>query len=158
MADAVIDPNAQGMAASRPYLSQGGGESIDDLRKRFAGLITQGNFSQGDVTNSPLANKLSTMGTQKMNDASDSFERNLPIAYMERQKGFQNVSDQNMQILREQQALREQQQAAKNAKRRGLATGVLGLAGAGAGLALSGGNPYAAMAGAGAGTALGSQI
>lgn len=156
MSDAVINPNAQGIAASDPYLAQGGGESIDDLRKRFAGLIAQGNFSQGDVSNPALAAKLNSMGAQKLQDISGSFERNLPFEYSKRQAGFQDVSNSNQEILRQEELLRKQAEAAKDAKRKGLVTGVLGLAGAGAGAYFGG--PAGAQIGAGLGTTAGSQL
>jgi hypothetical protein len=158
MADAVLDPNAQGIAATDPYLAQGGAETLDSLRKRFAGMISQGGFSQGDVSNGALANKLGSMGAQKMDDINSTFDRNMPFLYSQRQAGFQDVNAKNLEILRQEELARKQAQAAKDAKRRGLVTGVLGLAGAGAGAYFSGGNPAAAQAGAGAGAYLGSQF
>jgi hypothetical protein len=157
MADAVIDPNKKGMEATNAYLAQGAGEDLNALRSRFASLLAPSHFNQGGgITSGALADKINSQGAQNMDDINASFDRNMPFLYADRLKKFQGVSDANQEILRQEDAIRAQQMAAKKAKQRALTTGLVGLAGAGAGAYFGG--PAGAQIGGGIGSLAGSQF
>jgi len=159
MADAVLDANDKKTrtSISDPYLAQGAGETLDALKNRYAGLIQGSNFGGGGYGGSnPLANRLNQLRSQKLNDQATQLDLNMPLLYADRQKNFMDVSNSEKQILDQEEAMRQQAMAAKKAKQRAFTTGLLGLAGAGAGAYFGG--PAGAQIGGGLGTMAGSEV
>ncbi len=156
MADAVLDRNNNTMGLSNPYLQQGANETVDNLRSRYAGLITQGNFNQGDASG-PLSDRLSALNTERMGDMRGTLDRNMNSIYADRMNGFKGVSDQNMEIIKQREMLEKQKEMAKKAKRKAFTSAALGLAGAVAGNAIMPG-VGGAMIGGGVGTTAGSML
>ncbi len=156
MADAILDRNQNGLSQSNPFLQQGANESIDNLRNRYAGLITQGNFNQGDASG-PLAGRLAALNAERMGDMSGTLDRNMNSLYADRMNGFKGVSDANMDVIRQREMLEKQKEMAKKAKRKALIAGAAGVAGAVAGNALMPG-VGGAMIGGGVGSLAGSAL
>lgn len=65
------------------------------------------------------------------------------------------LANEELALNRQREALKNKMKAAKKAARGAMIGNILGVAGGGAALALSGGNPYAGMAGMGGGQAIG---
>ncbi len=154
MADAVLDGSKKGLEVSRPYLAQGGGETIDSLKNRYAGLIQPGNFGGGGE--GPLANKLASLRAERLGDMNTELDLNMPLKYADRQREFQGVSNANQAVLRAEQLERDQRAAAKKAKKGSFMSGALGLIGTAVGAYFGG--PAGASVGGGIGTSVGSQL
>lgn len=162
MADAVLDPsklqmNKNSAAMSRPYIEQGAGESIDDLKNRYAGLIQESNFGGSSGGGGPLADRLAALREQKLADLTKKKELELPVEYSQRQGGFLNIVDANRALLAKEAYLKKQQELAEKAKRAGFASSALGTVGGIVG-AIYGGGPGGAAIGSGIGSSIGSQV
>lgn len=102
-----------------------------------------------------LGNRASDIYNQRLGGVKSSILRNAVFADADRDARTSEVADAYKRQKDEEWLLAQQRKAAKRAKKKGLVSGIAGVAGAvGAGL-LTGGNPYAIQAGGGIGTMIG---
>lgn len=140
-------------AATKSFLESGAQESTASLGneyKRLQGIAGGGGFSSPGGA-SPLAARIQALQTQRQNDIEGGFQRELPLAFADRNAGFQGVADKNMQAQQIQNQIKDMLDAQRTAKRKNFQKGLGQTAAALAVTGATGGAGYGMMAGGGAG-------
>ncbi len=155
-------PIGQSRSPLIEFLKREAAMSGDDYRKNMmdqygdAGSFGNAGLGGDSAVSGALQAKMKQHYADQLGLKKGAFERNLTAQYANKQGKAQEIADMDVDRQRTEELIRAQAEAAAKARRKGLVSSALGLAG-GIGGAVYGG-PAGAMIGAGAGQMAGGMI
>lgn len=151
---ANVNPNQYIQYAAQGANPEAYRQQLGMLRQSAGGSGLQGLYGH---PGGALEDKIQSLREQRLGDIQGSADRNTLFESAERTGQIQNLYSQKQALDFQEYLRKEQERAAQDAKRRALASGVLGLGGAVVG-GMVGGGPAGAYVGGGLGTMAGSYV